>query len=91
MRCDELQAEVDSAQKEARNYSTEVSQIAVYHLPRPQASLFLFSTARCAWCCGTVVVFPWIPAPLYSRSFFKMAPGDKADPARDCYKFQSKT
>ena len=26
IRCDELQAEVDNAQKELRNYSTEVSQ-----------------------------------------------------------------
>ena len=28
IRCDELQTEVDNAQKEARNYSTEVSQQA---------------------------------------------------------------
>ena len=33
LRCDELQAEVDNAQKEARNYSTEVSQHIGQALP----------------------------------------------------------
>lgn len=32
IRCDELQAEVDSAQKEARSYSTEVSYRSAFDL-----------------------------------------------------------
>ena len=37
IRCDELQTEVDSAQKEARNYSTEVSRIVLgYRIKKHQ-------------------------------------------------------